>query len=221
MRFSANFLCWVAFIGAYLSAIPVSLSFVFCMADNLPSLSKPELIVLVKDLREENGRLERKVSWLKRLIRNSTGENAELSIAELLNAMHSEKNDAHDMTVRDGKLLEVKGSLCNHFNVKKGDYWRWTWHNFLGSGGNKTYDRLILVGEADKKYIETYRDKKAPFVIFDVPFKWASDVAREKKTVKFAFHLQTKLSGAKSARCREIWKFEVTREELISRYKVK
>ena len=190
------------------------------MADNLSSLSKPELIDLVEDLQKTNGVLERKVIWLKTLTRNSTGQNAELYILELLNGIPSIRNDGHDMIVRGGKLLEVKGSDCSHFKVNKGDYHRWTWHNFLGSGGNKTYHRLILVGEPDKKYIETYKDKKAPFVIFDVPFEWANDFANNKKTKKFSFHLQSKKGGAKGIHLRKMWEFEVTREELISRYKL-
>ena len=59
------------------------------MADNLSSLSKPELIDLVEDLQKTNGVLERKVIWLKTLTRNSTGQNAELYILELLNGIPS------------------------------------------------------------------------------------------------------------------------------------
>ena len=185
------------------------------MADNLSSLSKPDLIRLVKDLQVT-------VRWLKRLIRSSTGENAELYIVELLNGSPSIKEAAHDLTVRGGKRVEVKGSDLNTFRNKGSinDYRRWTWHNFLGSGGAKVYHRLILVGEPDKKSSMTYKDKDAPYVIFDVPFKWAYDVAKEKKSARFAFHLQGRSSSAKGARSREIWQFEVTREELVSRYKL-
>ena len=184
------------------------------MADNLTSLSKPELIGLVEEL-------ECKVSWLKKLIRNSTGQHAEVYVTELLNGVPSIKNDAHDITVRGGMRLEVKGSAVNTFRNKgsTNDGRRWTWHNFLGVGGAKTYHSLILVGEADKKSLTTYEDKDAPYVIFDVPFKWACAVAKEKKSARFSFHLQARRSAAKGARSREIWQFEVTREQLVSRYR--
>ena len=177
----------------------------------------------MKELQKTNGLLERKAIWLKSLIRNSTGQNAELYIVELLNGMPSTKNDGHDVTVRGGKRLEVKGADINIFRNKGSinDGRRWTWHNFLGVGGAKTYDNLILVGEIDKNYIKDYKDKKSEFVIFDIPFEWAKDFASRKKTKIFTLHLQTKITGSRGIHLREIWQFEVTREALISKYKVK
>lgn len=196
-------------------------SFVFYMVDNLLTRSKSELIDIIKDLQKKIQENKDYVNWRKRLSRGTTGENAEIYIADLLNGKPSIKEAAHDMTVRGGMRLEVKGSVVNIFRNQGSinDGRRWTWHNFLGSGGAKTYHSLILVGEADKESLTTYKDKDAPYVIFDVPFKWACAVAKEKKSARFAFHLQARRSAAKGTHSRAIWQFEVTREQLVSKYR--
>src|SRR5437868_5327032 len=51
---------------------------------------------------------------------------------------------------------------------------RWQWNKILGESGNKYYDYVILVGDADHRYRSLYTDSSSPYVLFCIP---RSDVA--------------------------------------------
>lgn len=57
------------------------------------------------------------------------------------------------------KLIEVK------YPTK-----RWTWARPLGNSGDKIFDRLILIGEKDPRYMNRYKDSRSQYIIFDIPF---------------------------------------------------
>ena len=191
----------------------------------------------LRTLRAENARLRKRIEKLEaeivrhreqrrrasRHAANSTGKEAEDYVCRLLGAKATERNADHDFVI-GRRRFEIKGSKCNLFYPgpdQTYSYSRWTWHNFLGVGSKKTYHRLILVAEADPSRKATYRDKRSPYVIFDLPFAFAKKIASERARAdgRFAFHLISHREGAKSSvLCREMWKFEVTRAELKQRY---
>ena len=193
-------------------------------------LSRLQLLQLV-------GRLERRVKTLEAQVEilakekpatdrhqaNITGQSAEIFVAKLLNAEATLRNADHDMIVKNGLRLEVKGSACNTF--RSGKYWyrRWTWHNFMGIGKQqKFFHRLILVGEAPDDLREEYLDPLSPYVIFDLPFSFAQRIAADRSDERghFAFGVIASPDSAKSsASNRELWRHQVTQEQLISEYR--
>ena len=191
------------------------------MADNLTSLSKPELVGLVKDLRNANQVLRGRVLLLEKHASNSTGFEAEQFVAKLLNVDLTKRNAGHDLATQNGRKIEIKGSKSNVMMIGAYQYRRWTWHNFLGIGKKpKIYDNLILVAQADPDCRSEYRDKTSDYVVFDVPFDWGKALSQEraKYNGRFSFPLMAKPSSAKSRRGLELWGFEVTRKELVSKY---
>ena len=76
------------------------------MDDNLTSLSNTELITLVRALRGQ-------VRLLKKHASNSTGLEAELFVAKLLNVDLTQRNAGHDLVTQNDLKIEIKGSKCN------------------------------------------------------------------------------------------------------------
>ena len=198
----------------------------------LTSLTKAELIQRVRRMEKQALVLEEQIAALSRqpLVTHKhegavTGKAAEEFIAELLAGESTTRNAGHDLIVKGGQRVEVKGSKCNTFkNTADGpDRQSWTWHNFLGVGKQmKTYHRLILVGEAPPEHCTEFRDPMSPFVIFDVPIRIARQIASERRDERglFAYRLMARPSSAKSSRWnRVLWTYEVTRDELIARYR--
>lgn len=206
-------------------------------SDNLEKVS-------LRQCRKENSRLARRIVQLEKInlrllediamhkalrepanrhSSNSTGQEAEEYVCKLLGTNKTERNADHDFVI-GRKRFEVKGSKCNLFysgKNRKHAYYRWTWHNFLGVGRNKTYNRLILVGEADLARQNSYRDRRSPYVIFDVPIAFAKKIVEQRVITnnRFAFHLISHRAGAKTSRlCQQMWDFETTRAELKKRY---
>ena len=144
-----------------------------CNSSHL-DLSNPQLLRLVERLQKKVEVLEAQLKVLSmrkvatdRHAANHTGRAAEFFVAELLNAKATVRNADHDLIVKGKRRLEVKGSACNTFNTGKYWYRRWTWHNFMGVGKQqKSFHRLILVGEAPEDLRNEYLDPLSPYAIF-------------------------------------------------------
>lgn len=194
-------------------------------------LSPAQLRKLVERLHKKVGLLEAQIAILSKQriptdkhSANHTGRAAEVFVGELLNAKATVRNADHDLIVKGKRRLEVKGSACNTFNSGKNWYRRWTWHNFMGVGKQqKTFHRLILVGEAPEDLRNEYLDPSSPYVIFDLSLAFAQRIAAERSNDRglFAFHVLARPGSAKSsASNRELWRYQVTRADLIARYGV-
>ena len=188
-------------------------------------------------LKQENSRLRARLAVLEKEVErhrnlrkladrhssNSTGKTAEDYVCRLLGVKSTERNADHDFVI-GRRRFEIKGSKCclGYSGAdRKHSFVRWTWHNFLGSSHQKTFHRLLLVGEADETRRDTYLDKKSPYVIFDVPIEFAREIAASRKNYggRFTFQLFTHRAGAKTSQlCQRMWEYEVTRAELKKRY---
>jgi hypothetical protein len=92
--------------------------------------------------------------------------------------------------------------------------YRWAWAKPFGESGNKSYDRLILVGEVDGRYGYLGKDT----VIFDVPFDRVRPL-----TIKCGRHLGIQLAtnplSSRVSSARPLFThYQTTLEELEQRY---
>ncbi len=130
------------------------------------------LLERISSLERENAELKKEVEDLKEVVEfhrltptQAQGRKGETFIATLTRGVRTGYREPHDVTVNNGDRLEVKMSRV----TKPNSYTRrWNWHNVLGSGHNKEYEFLILLGEKDP----VWRDQYPPdlqYVIFLVP----------------------------------------------------
>ncbi len=102
------------------------------------------------------------------LVAGLKGESIVVQLAKGLTTGH---NDSIDVTSVGGIRIEVKMANLNlAVKGRASETLRWAWAQILGIGGNKTFDRLILLGEKDKRFLNEYLDRACPYIIFDIPF---------------------------------------------------
>lgn len=186
-------------------------------AINSPQLTK---------LREENARLKDEVKRLreelafhKRHARGHTAQDGERYLRRLLGGSLSSHNAGHDLVV-GRKRFEVKSSECASADNKKAlSTLRWTWHKLFGTGGNKSYDRLILLGRVDVRHAAKYADRSAPYVIFDIPAREARQLMSD--TSSPFIQVSTNPHGQRTEKGRLLWSYQITRAELRQRYQKK
>jgi len=121
-------------------------------------------------LREENALLRQRISFLEGIPDLVQGIRGESLIAHLVNGKMTTHIAPHDVDTPSGTKLEVKFSRLT-IPVPGCNTKRWNWCYPLGSRLTKTYDRLILIGEADQRYTQFYLDPNSPYVMFDIPME--------------------------------------------------
>ncbi len=101
----------------------------------------------------ENARLRDQVAFFTNHPCLAAGIKGETIVAQLLNRARTTGNASYDI---EGHIrLEVKYSrLTDNGN----GVLRWTWGTVFGGGGNKAYDRLILLGDQNPNYSMSYMD---------------------------------------------------------------
>jgi hypothetical protein len=112
--------------------------------------------------------LQERIDMLEGVPSLRAGMRGESLVAELVNGRMTIHTAPHDVVVTNGIKLEVKFSRLNIPN-RASDSRRWSWNHPLGLKQGKDFDRLLLVGEADPRYRDDYKDPDSPYVIFDVP----------------------------------------------------
>ena len=128
--------------------------------------TKDELIRRISRLEIENKRLKEQLSVSESL----SGILAEKFICAQVNGVQSQSIVAsYDLRSASGARIEVKYSRLSTPN-KSASTRRWVWSRPLGATDSKRFDRLILVGEVDPRYIDQYIDPSPLYVIFDIPF---------------------------------------------------
>ena len=127
---------------------------------------------------------------------------------------------AHDVLARRGRIrLEVKysGLLVA---VRGCETRRWVWTKPFGESGKKTYDRLLLIGDADPRFSPFYKDRPAAYVLFDLPITEVAQVSVS--TGRYtAIHLTTNPLTVRSVRSKRLFgDYQVTESVLYARYGV-
>jgi hypothetical protein len=170
------------------------------------------LLAKVKRLQEEN-------RWLRGHPTLSRGLRGETIITDLLGGTHTQPGSAHDLFVgTNGIRIEVKSSGLNT-PVRGSSTRRWVWTKPFGESGNKRYDRLILLGLIDTRFRTHYLDPKAPFVLFDLPFKDVKPLTVVVQSGRYsAIYLTTNPLTARSGTRRLFDEYQITSVDLERRY---
>jgi hypothetical protein len=114
--------------------------------------------------------------------------------------------------------LEVKYSN-SHLAVRHSITRRWSWLDLFGRDGGKSYNRVILVGDADPRFVDLYKDRDSPFVMFDLSFE---DARKYYNFELGAIKLSTNPRTARTALANAFYNgFQVTRDELAAKYRQK
>ena len=130
--------------------------------------SKQALIARVRELETENLALRERIDFLEGIPTLRAGIRGEMLISEIVRGRLTTHTAPHDVIVPDGRKLEVKFSRLNRPNPKSHSR-RWSWNHPLGSTLAKDFDQILLIGVADPRYRDDYKDPHSPYVIFDVP----------------------------------------------------
>lgn len=168
------------------------------------------------ELENENALLRSRLRFLEESPFIAEGIRGEEVIAEFVGGELT--NFAHrvDILLPERNLkIEVKYSNLNHavsYSVTK----RWSWRDLFGRDGGKVYDRLILVGDTDKRFTEFYRDTQSPFVIFDLSYQDAIELFPDYLALQISTNPRTVRSKQGKALFRD---FQITQRELKSRYR--
>jgi hypothetical protein len=165
-------------------------------------------------LRQENETLRRRVAFLEGLPVLAQGIRGESLIAQLVNGKMTVHIAPHDVDTPSGTKLEVKFSRLTTpvpgCNTK-----RWNWCYPLGTRLTKTYDRLILVGEADERYAQHYMDPKSPYVMFDIPMDGVRALLKKENMIA----ITTNPSISRRSRRNALFdNYQVTADMLKKRY---
>lgn len=166
-----------------------------------------------RKLRETIASLSERLSFLETHRTLAAGLRGETLISDLVNGKITAYATPHDIEVTaTGQVIEVKLAKLNK-PVRTSTTHRWAWSKVFGESGRKKYDHLLLVGEADLKYREQYRDQGSPYVLFLVPY--ADVKALSVKTGRNeSIILTTNPRKAKSVAAPLFSRFQVSREEL-------
>lgn len=179
-----------------------------------------ETRAIIRMLEKENARLRSEVEFLRANPRIAKGLKGESLIAKLVSARHSKRGAGHDLESTEGELLfEVKYSslLCT---ISGRPIRRWAWTKIFGELGRKRYNRLLLIGDTDPRFAASYIDPTSPYVLFDLPYEAAVDIAGGVKPGRSgAIHLTTNPLTVKSSSSLALFReYQVSVSELRGRY---
>jgi hypothetical protein len=165
----------------------------------------------------ESALLSQKVAFLTSHPTIAAGIKGVTLIAELLRQPPTTGNAPYDI---GGKVrIEVKyACLCP--NVPGSKTLRWEWGKVFGNGGKKEYDRLILVGEKDPRFLPLYKGLGAPYAIFDVPYEGVQRMVTDGGEARERIMLLSNPQKVRpTTRARPLYaEYEVTVELLESTY---
>ncbi|WP_095058256.1 hypothetical protein [Pseudomonas sp. Irchel s3f7] len=152
------------------------------------------------------------------------GMRGETLVANWITGSITIHNAAHDVETAAGLIrLEIKYSGLNvaDRNRKLGGLGtqRWAWSKPFGESSKKKYDRLILVGDKDPRYIDQYQGIDCPYVLFDVPFNEILPLTIQTNRGHYrSIQLTTNPKKAKSAASALFSKYQVSLDELTKLY---
>lgn len=197
------------------------------LADNSFSImkapSQQDLLAEIQSLKDANLRLRHEVEYLRLNPSIARGMRGETLVADFVGGVRSKRGAGHDVLTTDGlQLIEVKySSLLQAIGGRP--VRRWVWTKLFGELGRKQYDRLLLVGESDSRFMDMYVDPTSPYVIFDIPYQNAIELAGGIKSGRYSqIQLTSNPSTVKSSRAKELFEvYQVPVWELRRRYSLR
>lgn len=187
---------------------------------SISKLENEEARTRIQMLEVENARLRREVEFLRGNPTIAKGLKGESLVAKLVSARRSRQGSGHDLESPASELLfEVKySSLLS--TIAGRPIRRWVWTKLFGELGRKQYNRLLLVGDADPRFASSYLDPTCPYVLFDLPYEAAVEIAGGVKPGRSgAIHLTTNPLTVKSKRAQILFRdYQLSVLELKRRY---
>lgn len=172
------------------------------------------------ELSAENAKLRAEVSYLRDNPSLARGLRGETLMAKLLGAQLAAPGAGHDMeAAASGLRFEIKYSGLQDNKTGYATR-RWTWSKLFGESGSKKYDRVLLVGDADRQFAKQYRDHSSPYIIFDLTYEEAIELVGGMKPGRSGkIGLTTNPKALKAHLRKRLFKeFQVTDDELKVRY---
>jgi hypothetical protein len=194
-----------------------------CDIENQKLKSENELLRQQKiALEGEVNILRKKVAFFENHSSISQGIRGETLVALLIDGCISKDGSSYDVSSGKGLIrIEVKYSKLN-VAVQLRPTKRWNWAKPFGESGDKEYDRLILIGEKDRRYFDAYLDKETPYIIFDVPYEEVPELATKSSRHGFPKAHITLTSNPETARSKAsplFYKYQITGAKLKERYR--
>jgi len=172
------------------------------------------LLQRVASLEEENALLKRRIGFLEGMPVLVQGIKGETIISQLIGGTMTPHIAPHDVDGPGGTQIEVKFSRLTT-PVPGCRTRRWNWCYPLGARHTKSYDRLILVGEADPRFAEHYMEPESPYVLFDVPLADVPALLLKENMIQ----ITTDPTNRRAGRRRVLFeKYQVTAAILADRY---
>ena len=173
----------------------------------------------VERLKHENTVLRSRLAFFQQHPTLAMGLRGESIVAKLVRGTMVAGNAPHDVVTKRGHRIEVKYSGLNA-PVRGRDTRRWVWTKVFGESGRKKYDRLLLVGLPDQRFSSSYKDRRAAFVLFDVPIVRVRELAVPVQGGRYtAIFLTTNPLTTRSVRSSKLFgEYQVTVSELRTRY---
>jgi hypothetical protein len=159
--------------------------------------------------------LQNEIAFLRKHPSFARGLRGETVAHGILGGGLTNKNASHDLTLADGRTVEVKFSALNTPHLKS-NCRRWTWKNPLGwKNQSKTYDYLLLMGERDNRFPEQYRDNDV-YVMFLIPYSYVIDIMVKSDFDGGSINLTSNLIRHRSPRSQQIVSHRVYPEAVAS-----
>lgn len=178
-----------------------------------------ELEKTIAALNSENERLRHKVAFFENHPNIASGIRGESLISNLVSGVETSFNAPFDIETSTGIRIEVKYSKLNLANRKQTSTTkRWSWKNIFGSGGQKRYDRLILIGESDPSHYQKYLQPESPYVIFDIGFEEVMELTSSTEHCQRLIQLSTNPTSVRSRAKSLFSEHQVAPEQLSQRY---
>lgn len=162
--------------------------------------------------------LESRLSFLSQHKTLAAGMSGEQLVSGLIGGVRTVHTASVDIIMDDGRKIEVKhGKLSYPSPNRPGNSARWQWGKIFGEKNAKGFDFIVLVGEADKRFLNHYKDPDSPYVIFMLTNEQAQEVVTAHTSGAKAILLGTNpLPQASKAR-RFFDEFQLTADELSQR----
>lgn len=163
--------------------------------------------------------LEAKLSFLtkhKTLARGLAGERL---ISDAITGALTGHTASFDVSGPQGERIEVKSAkLTNAGAGAASEFRRWMWQKVFGETNQKTYDYLLLVGEAHSACASAYRDPDSPYVLFCIPHARVGQLTTAGTRGALGIQLNCNPATARG-RSRSLFnEFQITLAELQERF---
>jgi hypothetical protein len=193
------------------------------MTGTLPEHRIAQLENEIVRLRSENDTLMAKVAFFENHPTLSSGIRGETIVASLLDGVLADTNADYDVSIeRKGLRLEVKFSRLNSaVRNRKNPTRRWAWAKPLGESGNKRFDRLILIGVKDQRFLHLYLGQScSSYIFFDVPYHEIGPLTIQTNAGKYrSIQLTTNPSTSRASAGMPLFNhYQVTLADLENRY---